>query len=84
MAGLVVLGAFLGAQIGERVFCDDDEYALLRCMEESVDGAGVGGLVGLLAVVAFGIVLLTRRVISERSTAAGMDEATVGKQSRRR
>ena len=66
VAGLVVLGAFLGAQIGERVFCDDDEYALLGCMEESVDGAEAGGLVGLLAVVALGIVLLTRRVIRLR------------------
>ena len=66
VVGLPLLGAFLGAQIGERVFCDDDEYALLGCMEGSVDGAEAGGLVGLLAVVALGIVLLTRRVIRLR------------------
>jgi hypothetical protein len=66
VVGLPLLGAFLGAPTGERVFCDDDEYALLGCMEESVDGAEAGGLVGLLAVVALGIVLLTRRVIRLR------------------
>ena len=57
MLGIPVLGAYVGARIGEGVFCRDDEYAILRCLDESVAGAVIGGVVGLLALVAVGIAL---------------------------
>ena len=57
--GLPLVGAYVGATIGERV-CRDDEDAILRCMDETLSGAALGGFVGLIVLVVVAVALALR------------------------
>lgn len=43
-----LLGAMIGDAVGEAVFCDDDQHAILRCLEEGAAGLMVGLVIGIL------------------------------------
>jgi hypothetical protein len=59
LLGSPLVGTFVGGAVGEGL-CRDDEYAILRCMDETLGGAAIGAVVGLVVGVMLVVIALQR------------------------
>lgn len=69
LIGSPIVGGIFGAEVGEGL-CHDDEYAILRCMDESLGGLAIGALAGLV----IGIVLAVLAIQKSRELGEGVSD----------